>query len=152
MQPPAQHAEHQWLQQFVGEWSYVNECYMGPDESMMVVTGTEVVRSLGGIWTVGESEHGTMTLGYDPRIRRFVGSFVASMMTHFWTYDGILDDARQVLTLDTVGPSFTGEGELVKYQDIVTYVDNEHKTLESRVQKPDGEWHQFMTAKYTRTK
>ena len=45
-----------------------------------------------------------MTLGYDPQKERFVGTFVASMMTHMWHYNGSLDAAEKVLTLDTEGP------------------------------------------------
>ena len=41
----------------------------------------------------GECPDGTMaksiiTLGYDPEKQRFVGTFVASMTTHLWPYDG----------------------------------------------------------------
>ena len=40
-----------------------------------------------------------MTLGYDPRKKRFVGTFVGSMMTNLWIYDGELDKDERVLTL-----------------------------------------------------
>jgi hypothetical protein len=58
-----------------------------------------------------------MTLGYDPAKKRFVGSFVASMMTFLWLYDGELDAAQKVLKLDAEGPSFAGEGKMAKYVD-----------------------------------
>lgn len=44
-----------------------------------------------------------MTIGYDPHRQRFVGTFVASMMTHLWMYEGALDDGERVLTLETEG-------------------------------------------------
>ena len=46
--------EHQWLQKLVGTWSHEGECMMGPDQPPMKSSGSETVRSLGGLWTVGE--------------------------------------------------------------------------------------------------
>ena len=45
-----------------------------------------------------------MTLGYDSARQRFVGTFIASMMTHLWVYKGVLNDAGTELTLETEGP------------------------------------------------
>jgi Protein of unknown function (DUF1579) len=159
MQIPEPQAEHLWLQQLVGEWSIESECIMGPDQPPMKTTGREVVRSLGKLWTIGEGtgnapEGGScdsiMTLGYDPQAKRFVGSFIASAMTHFWPYIGSLDASGKVLTLDSTGPSFAGDGTMAKYQDIIEFVTHDHRTLTARVQSADGSWQQFMTAHYRR--
>src|SRR2546425_6168325 len=97
--------EHHWLQQLVGEWVFENECSMGPDQPPGKFTGAETVRTLGGIWVLcegrGEMPGGgiaisVMTLGYDPSKKRYLGTFVASMMTHLWQYDGALDAAGKV--------------------------------------------------------
>jgi len=74
-----------------------------------------------------------------------VAPFIASMMTHMWSYDGALDASEMVLTLDAEGPSFTGEG-MAKYQDIIEFVDDNHRILTSRFQDEHGEWQHFMTA------
>jgi hypothetical protein len=50
-------AEHRWLEKLVGEWTYEGECIMGPDQPTMKMTGVETVRSLGGLWTIGEAEN-----------------------------------------------------------------------------------------------
>jgi hypothetical protein len=151
--------EHRWLDRLVGEWSYEAECSMGPDQPPSRHRGTEVVRSLGGLWTLGEGEGETpgggtetvMTLGYDPKAGRFVGTFVASMMTHLWSYRGALDESGKVLALDTEGPSFTGEGTAT-YRDRIEFVDDDHRVLTSQALGDDGQWHLFMTAHYRRTK
>lgn len=153
--------EHEWLQKLVGEWTCESECIMGPDQPPMKSKGAESVRSIGGLWTMGEMQAempdgspGTMimTLGYDPQKGRFVGTFVGSMMTHLWLYEGALDAAGNVLTLDAEGPSMAGDGKMAKYQDAIEIKSADHRVLTSRMLGEDGEWRQFMTAHYRRKK
>ncbi len=157
--------EHQWLSKLIGEFTFESECSMGPDQPPMKAAGTEIVRSLGGLWTIAEGECGAavecsegaggwksiMTLGFDPATKRFVGTFVATMMTHLWTYNGSLDAAERVLTLDTIGPNFT-DGSLIKYQDLIEIHSDDYRTLSSQTIGSDGQWHKFMTAHYRRKK
>lgn len=152
--------EHLWLSQMVGEWTVEMECVMGPDQPPMKSKGRESVRSLGGLWTLGEGSGempngGTMTsiltLGYDPQKQKFVGSFVASVMTHLWIYEGTLDADGKTLTMDTKGPNMMGEG-MVPYQDLFTIESPDHRILSSRTPGPDGRWMTFMTAHYRRVK
>lgn len=152
--------EHRWLDRMVGEWTFEGECNMGPDQPAMKNTGSETVRSLGGLWTVGEGEgempeggvaRSVMTLGYDPKSGRFVGSFVASMMSHLWIYDGALDESGKVLELDAEGPSFDDKGTR-KYRDSFEFIDDDHRVLTSRALGDDGQWQLFMTAHYYRKK
>lgn len=151
--------EHQWLQKLVGEWSFEGNCSMGPDQPSMKNTGSESVRSLGGLWTVGngtgEMPDGgpmtsIMTLGYDPQRQRFVGTFIASMMTHLWLYDGEIDASGRVLTLNAEGPSMSGDRKIAKYQDVIEFKSDNHRILTARVQSDDGTWTEFMTAHYRR--
>ena len=73
------------------------------------------------------------------------------MMTHLWRYDGSLDAAGRILTLDTEGPSWTGDGT-AKYKDIIEIVSDDHRTLTSRMLGDDGQWNEFMKAHYRRVK
>ncbi|MFN0055881.1 MAG: DUF1579 domain-containing protein [Planctomycetales bacterium] len=159
MQLPEPTPEHEWLLQLVGDWNFETECMMGPDQPPLKSTGKQTTRSLGSLWTLGEMENdgpddqtmrSVMTLGFDPARQRFVGTFVASCMTHLWPYDGQLDAARKVLTLDSEGPSFEDGGTMAKYHDIIEVIDQDHYLLRSQFQNQDGSWTQFMTAKYTR--
>jgi hypothetical protein len=152
--------EHQWLDQLIGEWIYESECSMGPDQPPSKSKGTEVVRSLGGLWIIAEGEgempdgslgKTMMTLGFDPTKDRFVGTFVGSMMTHLWPYNGSLDTAKKLLTLDSEGPNFN-QGAIVPYKDIIEFVSNDHKILTSQILMDDGTWNHFMTAHYYRKK
>lgn len=152
--------EHHWLDRLVGEWTAEMGCSFGPDQPPWKSKGAETVRSLGGLWTIGEGEGETpeggtaksiMTLGYDPKAERFVGTFIASVMTHLWIYNGSLDESGKILALDAQGPSFTGEGT-AKYQDRIEFIDDDHRVLTSQALGDDGEWHRFMTAHYRRKK
>lgn len=151
--------EHRWLQRLVGEWRYACEMACEPGQPAQICEGSERVRKLGELWVLCEGEGDMpdggraamlMTLGFDPQRGRFVGSWIGSMMTWMWRYDGQLDGGRRVLTLDTEGPSFTAEGKLANYQDIITLGDDGQRTLTSRVQGEDGEWRPIMSAQYTR--
>lgn len=153
--------EHEWLNQLLGDWTYEHEACMAPDGSNVKATGVESVRSLGGLWVLCEGQFNMpdggmgitqMTLGYDPAKKRYVGTFIGSMMTYLWVYDGELDAAAKVLTLDAEGPSFAGDGKMVKYQDIIEFKDANHRTLTSQTLGEDGKWNHFMTAHYRRTK
>lgn len=150
--------EHAWLQRLVGEWRGEGEGTAGTGEPPMKWTVDETVRGIGDVWVVGEST-GTMpggqpstmiiTLGFDPDRNRFTGTFIGSMMTYLWIYDGELDASGRILTLNAEGPSMMGPG-LVKYQDIVEIVDGDTRTLSSQMQMPDGSWNRFMTSTYRR--
>jgi len=72
------------------------------------------------------------------------------MMTHLWVYEGVLDAEEKVLTLNTEGPSCTGDGAIAKYKDVVEIKNNDHRVLTSHMLGDDGVWHAFMTANYRR--
>jgi hypothetical protein len=71
-------------------------------------------------------------------------------MKNLREYDGALDASGKVLTLDTEGPSFSGDGTMTKYQDIVEVENDDHWILRSRMRGSDGKWNDFMTAHYRR--
>lgn len=151
--------EHDWLQKLVGEWTYETEVTMGSDQPPEQSTGTESVRSLGGLWIVAEGQGEMpglgiattiMSLGYDPQKQRYVGTWIGSMMTYLWVYDGELDADERVLTLNAEGPSMTAEGKMAKYKDAIKFKSNDHRVLTSYALGDDGQWHKFMTANYRR--
>jgi hypothetical protein len=155
--------QHEWLQKFLGEWTYEHDSPPAKpgEKPAHKVSGTESVRSLGGLWIVADGK-GTMpdggaatmlmTLGYDPMKERFVGTWIGSMMTQLWVYDGQLNPAATVLTLDTEGPTFDGRNKLVKYRDLIEFKSDDDRLLRSESLGEDGQWHHFMTARYRRKK
>jgi hypothetical protein len=160
MDAPTPASQHLWLQQLIGEWTFENEALMGPDQPPIRSSGTERVRKVGDVWVVCETTgsmpgvdlaHSSMTtLGFDAKKSAFVGTFIASMMTHLWVYEGSLDVAQRVLTLSTEGPSFADDGSTARYRDSVTLINADERLLTSAVQVADGSWNQFMSATYRR--
>jgi hypothetical protein len=153
--------EHQWLQRLVGEWTSEADATMGPGKPPEKFKGTESVRSLGGLWILAEGQGEMpgggaattmMTLGYDPRKQRYVGTWVGSMMTYLWVYDGELDAAGRALTLNAEGPNMVAEGKMAKYKDVIEIKSEDHRVLTSHMLGDDGEWHELMTANYRRKK
>src|SRR5215207_3583929 len=147
--------EHQWLQKLVGEWTMNVPTEAGQEASN--VEWSESVRSLHGLWVIAEG-HGempgggaattVMTLGYDPQKQRYVGTWIGSMMTHLWVYDGALDPAGGVLTLNVEAPHMTAEGKMAQYKDVIEFTSEGHRVLTSHMMGEDGEWHEFMRANY----
>ena len=154
MTKPEPQKEHQWLSRMAGEWTLEGEAMMGPDKPPQKFGGTESGRSIGGVWVIVEGE-GTMpdggtstsfmTLGYDPQKQRFVGSFMGSMMTNLWIYEGTLDADGRVLTLDTEGPSMSGDGSISKSKDSIEFKSDDERVMTSQAQMADGSWVQLMS-------
>lgn len=159
---PVPQREHQWLQKLVGDWTYDTHVPEQSGQPEMKATGTERGRSIGGLWVqlegAGEMPGGDgpattiMTLGYDPAKKRFLGSWIGSMMTHQWVYDGELDAARNALVLTSEGPSMAGDGSLSLYRDTIAFTNDNERTLTASVQGADGAWKEFMTVTYRRKK
>jgi hypothetical protein len=151
--------EHRWLQKLVGEWTYETQAPGKPGELPTKIIGTESVRSFGGVWILAEGQSQMpgggpattlMMLGYDPHKKRFVGTWVGSMMTYLWVYDGELDPGGTKLVLHAEGPSMEDHGRTSHYQDIIEFQGDDHRVLTARVQGPDGQWRSFHTMKYRR--
>jgi hypothetical protein len=86
----------------------------------------------------GGSATTLMTLGYDPEKQRYLGTWVGSMMTHMWVYDGELDASGNILTLSTEGPDLETEGKVAKYRDVIEFVTEDVRALTAHTQKEDG--------------
>ena len=148
--------EHEWLRQLVGEWTFEapNESSGAPEHA-----GTESVRTLGGMWAVCEARSamadGTpvtsiLSLGYDPAKAKYVGTFIGSMMSTLWVYEGELDETGTTLVLDTVGPGFDEPVRMARYKDRIEFISADERTLSSACQDEDGSWKEFMRMTYRR--
>ena len=150
--------EHDWLQQLVGTWEVTSEADMGPDAPPMVMTSTETVRSVGGLWIQSErvSEYqgtaitGVMTVGFDPETGRFLGTWIDSTGPRLWIYEGELDEAGTTLSLDSEGPDFQDPTKTRQFRDATTFLAPGHRRSTSSMQNDDGTWSVFMTGEARR--
>lgn len=144
--------EHEWLQQYVGEWEVMSEIRMEPGAAETQMSSTESVRSIGPLWVVGEGSadsegvafSSVLTLGYDPGQEAFVGTWIDSATPFLWTFTGELDESKQALTLETEGPRWGVMGTKAKYRERHEFVDADHRTTASSIQNEDGSWFTFL--------
>lgn len=153
--------QHDWLKALEGEWLCESESVEGAPQQAPCARGRETVRALGDLWVLleGRSElegggvmHTLMTLGFDPARGeggRFVGSWVGSVMSMQWVYDGELDAAGRVLSLYCEGPDFSGSGT-ARYCDRIELISQDERSLTAHVQAPDGSWRPFMCVRFHR--
>ena len=150
-------AEHEWLGQLVGRWTFEHDCQM-PGGSKSTTQGRMNCRTLGAMWLIcessGESPDGgawssIMTVGFDPAVQQYVGTFVGSMMANIWPYHGVLDATGKRLPLNSEGPAMDGNGTC-KYRDTIEIIDAGSWLFLSEFQDADGEWHQFLSGKHRR--
>jgi hypothetical protein len=154
---PKPQKEHEWLRQVVGEWDTEGEIAGEPGKAPTKTKGSESSRLIGGFWVLSEHQGdffgtpftGILTLGFSPEKKAYVATWIDSLTSRLWTYEGSLDEAGKVLTLNTEGPDETGK--TVKFRETIEVKDKDHKTYSSSAFK-DGKWVTFLTIKYTRKK
>lgn len=153
--------QHQWLQQFVGEWTVKCSINMGPGQDPMTTESEESVRAIGDIWILSElrgqmpggpAMTAIMTLGFDPDQGHFVGTWIDSFTPYLWRYKGSLDASGKILTLEAEGPNMMAPGTMALYRDVTEFKSKDERVLSSSMKGPDGQWITFMTATFTRKK
>ncbi|MCA9071841.1 MAG: DUF1579 domain-containing protein [Planctomycetaceae bacterium] len=152
--------EHEFLKKFVGDWESVGKTVAAPGQESMTCGGKIHNKMVGGFWVVSEmkSEMSGMkftaiqTIGYDEKSKKYVGTWIDSMMNHMWKYEGSVDKTGKILTLDTEGPDFFKPGATAKYRDIYEFKSDDHILTTSEMQGKDGKWITFMTGDTKRKK
>lgn len=145
--------EHEWLKQFVGEWEATSEGSMGAGQPTIKCEAVMKGRMLGGLWLIMESEQKVMgmaansqlTVGYDPNAKQYVGSWVDSVMTTMWRYQGSVDATGKILTLEADGPDLTDPTKKAKYRDVYEFKSADEIRVTSQMAGADGKWTPFMS-------
>ncbi|MCA9184459.1 MAG: DUF1579 domain-containing protein [Pirellulaceae bacterium] len=155
---PGPEKEHQWLKKFVGQWTTTSKGSMGPDQPPMECSGTVEGRMIGELWIVNEMQstpqgipmQGLQTIGYDPAKKKYVGTWIDSMLHHMWQYEGTVDKSGTKLTLEAEGPNFMSEGKLTKFRDAYEFKTPNLIIVTSSMLGDDGQWVTFMTGECQR--
>ena len=158
--PVASSKESEWLKPFVGEWDVEMESLAVAGMPAMKCKGTFNARALGNQWIVADSVANpgginlvaVLTVGYDPAKKKYVGSWVDSMQSHMWLYEGTVSDDGKTISLLADGPGFADPKKTAKYKDAWEFKSKDQIVLTASVQGDDGKWTTFMTANYNRKK
>jgi hypothetical protein len=157
---PQPQMEHEWLRQFVGEWEAESQAAAAPGQPAMTCKGTMRSRMLGGFWVISEVQTDMMgtkvnaiqTVGYDPEKKKYIGTWVDSMMNHLWKYEGSVDESGKKLTLEAEGPNFLAAGKTAKFRDTYEFKSPDHLVTTAQMQGDDGQWMTFMSGHARRKK
>ncbi|PHQ37325.1 DUF1579 domain-containing protein [Rhodopirellula bahusiensis] len=158
MSEPTQ--KHEWLQKFSGTWTTKSEASMGPEQPPVQCEGTMTSRMLGGFWLInnmkgdyaGTPMNGIQTIGFDTTKKKYVGTWVDSMTSFMWHYQGQVDTTGKILTLEAEGPNFMTDGTTTKFEDIYEFKSENDLSIKSRILAEDGKWVTFMSGIATRSK
>ncbi|KLU06771.1 hypothetical protein RISK_001085 [Rhodopirellula islandica] len=151
--------EHQWLQQFSGVWTTKSESSMGPDQPPVQSEGKMTSRMLGGFWLTNTMEgdyagtpmHGIQTIGFDETKQKYVGTWIDSVTSMMWHYEGQVDSTGKILTLEAEGPNFMSDGTATKFEDIYEFKSEKELSIQSRMLAEDGTWVTFVSGTATRS-
>ena len=115
MEAPSEH--HQRILESVGEWEGTLTWAEAPGMPAGTTKATESVEKIGGFWTrakfecdfMGMPYHGSGLLGYSAKDKKYVGTWVDSMSSHFSLMEGQYDEKRKLLVMHWEAPDMTGK-------------------------------------------
>ena len=159
--PPVATPEHKALAREVGEWKAESRFWPTPGSEPLESEGTEKCSLLGELWMVSEYKglmfgteyKGLGTLGYDPIAKKYVGTYIDSMMPFLNTMEGEYDVQTHTLTMVTTGRNpMTGKIETSKA--VTRYIDDDTKVFEMHAAVPgkEGEYVKQLEIRYKRIK
>ncbi len=127
--------EHEMLKKDVGTWDASVEAFMAPGAPAMVSKGTETVSMMGGFWQLSEFKsemmgqpfEGRGTTGYDPAKKKYVGTWVDTMMPSYYTVEASYDAAKKTMTSVMEGPD--PSGQISKTKAITEWKDADNRVF-----------------------
>lgn len=157
---PKPKPEHAWLEKFVGDWTTEAKGTMGPNQPPIQCQGTLASRKLGDFWVTNEMKGdmggapmtGVQTIGYDDKLKKYVGTWVDTMSDFMWKYEGTVDKSGKTLTLEAEGPNFAEPEKKTKFQDIYEFKSSDEIIMTSKMLGSDGKWITFMSGTAKRKK
>lgn len=152
-QMPKPTKQHAWLQRFVGQWeTKVTMPPMEPGKPPMQAKCKDTFRMIGGFWLQGEFQSEMMgqkftsllTVGFDPAKKRYTGTWIDSMGSYLWKYDGSVDASGNKLTLNTEGPCPMSGGAITKMREVTEFKGPNHRVFTSSFLNK-GKWETAVT-------
>ena len=128
---------HELLGKTVGTWNVTVKVYMDPSAPPMEMTGTATVEMIMDGRFVAEHVEGAMMdmpfrglgiTGYNNTAERFESTWLDNMATTLYTYTGMLDGEKIVLTGSYQDPM---SGESVTQRSVLTFIDDDHYMVQN---------------------
>jgi hypothetical protein len=143
-------AEHARLEDAVGRWHVQCTYYLAPGQPPMAATGHDHIERVGPFWTLshlrselmGAPFVGRAAVGFDPRRKKWVSTWIDSMSPFLYVLDGEFDASGRVLELrcDTTA----ADGQRLRLQTREEHVSRDHRVLDMfRVDDAGARTHMF---------
>ena len=149
--------EHSILKKDAGNWSVKGKMWMAPGSPAQEFEATESNTLIGGFWVVSKFEGtfagmpmtGHATMGYDPKKKKYIGTWVDSMNPYMSKMEGEYDASTKTLTMMTEGVGMDGNPQLGK--NVVVYNDDGTRSFTMHVKLPGAsEYTKMMEMVYTK--
>lgn len=141
----------------VGTWDCAVKFYMDSNGEPSVSKAVETNHMVGDLWLIGDFKgemagapfHGSSQTGYDPKAKKFIGSWVDSASPYPAAMEGSYDAAKKTLTM--IGTGKDPNGGDMKMKLVTVYKENDTRTMTMYVAAGE-EWLRAMVVEYTRKK
>jgi hypothetical protein len=151
---------HKHLAQFAGKFEYTSKMWMSPGGQPMESKGTSVAEMvMGGRYLQDEVAGDVMGMpfkgmgltGYDNLAGEYTFAWIDNMSTSIMRGAGSCSSDGKVITLEgtILAP---GVPEPKPFKQVVTWVDENHHTMDWYMPSEKGEMFKTMELKYTRVK
>lgn len=145
--------EHKLLAQDVGERSGTMKLWMqGPDAEPVDIPFKEVNTSiLGGLWMQTEFESGPYKghgmIGYDPKKKKYVGTWTNNMAPNLVLMEGTYDEFAQEITM-TFKDYDQATGKLTDHKTVRTVDPSKPETMTMYKKSDNGKWIKTFVLEY----
>jgi hypothetical protein len=92
-----------------------------------------------------------LTFGYNPEKKVYVGTWIDSMTSQKWEYEGSVDKAGKVLSLTTRG-FCPMEQKMCNFRSTVEFKSDDVRVLTEKKEMEDGTWATVVVSTSTRKK
>ena len=161
-QGPQVPAEMKVLEHEVGKWTAEMKIWAeGPNADPMVVKATEVNElKLGGFWIVSQFEadmfgskySGMGQFGYDPKKKKYIGTWTESMSPYLSVMEGDYDAATKSFTYETMMMD-SQTNQPVATKIVTKMIDKDHRVMTMyAAPSPGADPVKTMEVNYTRAK
>ncbi|MEM9828098.1 MAG: DUF1579 domain-containing protein [Planctomycetota bacterium] len=161
--PPQAGPEYDLFKKDVGTWDAEIKSYVTPDfkadpnAEPMVSKGVEKNEMVGPFWLsssfksdfAGNPFSGRAMMGFDPKAKVYVGTWIDSMTQHPLKMKGNYDQSTKTLTMQSQGIGTDGKPTTGKA--VTVYKDADTRVM-TMYEKVDGKFLRSMEITYTRKK